>query len=215
MKVMAFNGSPRKQWNTAVMLEKALAGCASHGAKTKLVHLYDLSFKGCISCFACKTKNGRFYGSCAVKDDLTPLLKEIEAVDAIILGSPIYFHSVTGEMRSFMERLLYPYIAYTDPFSTLFPRKIKTGFIYTMNRPEEQLQKFGYDRYFIQNEGSMKMVFGSCETVYSCETLQFEDYGKVVSSRFDPLKRAERHREVFPKDCQKAFDMGVRLAKHE
>lgn len=215
MKVMAFNGSPRKQWNTAAMLEKALAGCASQGAETKLVHLYDLSFKGCISCFACKTKNGKFYGSCAVKDDLTPLLKEIEAVGAIILGSPVYFHSVTGEMRSFMERLLYPYIAYTDPFSTLFPRKIKTGFIYTMNRPEEQLKEFGYDRYFVQNEGAMTMVFGSCETVYSCETLQFEDYGKVVSSRFDPVKRVERHREVFPKDCQKAFDMGVRLAKHE
>lgn len=214
MKVMAFNGSPRKQWNTAAMLEKALAGSASEGAATKLIHLYDLKFKGCISCFACKTKNGKYYGSCAVKDDLTPLLNEVkDEADGIMLGSPIYFHAVTGEMKAFMERLMYPYIEYTDPFGTLFPRKIKTGIIYTMNRPEEQIEEFGYDRYFAQNEGSLKMVFGSCESVYSYETLQFEDYGKVVSSRFDPEQRIKRHKEVFPKDCQKAFEMGARLAR--
>ncbi len=213
MKVMAFNGSPRKQWNTAAMLEKALDGSASQGAETKLVHLFDLNFRGCISCFACKTTNGKYYGSCAVKDDLTPILNEVKEADAIILGSPIYFHAVTGVMKSFMERLMYPYIEYTDPFGTLFPGKIKTGIIYTMNRPEEQIKEFGYDRYFAQNEGALKMVFGSCESVYSCETLQFEDYGKVTSSRFDPVQRLERHRDVFPKDCQKAFEMGVRLAR--
>jgi multimeric flavodoxin WrbA len=42
MEVIAFNGSPRKKWNTATLLEKALEGAASQGAETKLVHLYDL-----------------------------------------------------------------------------------------------------------------------------------------------------------------------------
>ena len=56
MKVMAFNGSPRKTWNTATLLQKALEGAASKGAQTKLVHLYDLKYTGCKSCFACKTK---------------------------------------------------------------------------------------------------------------------------------------------------------------
>lgn len=213
MKVIAFNGSPRKKWNTATLLEKALEGSASQGAETKLVHLYDLNFKGCVSCFACRTINGKFYGSCALKDDLAPLLKEVkEEADAIILGSPIYFHAVTGEMKSFMDRLLYPYIEYTDPFTAIFPRKIKTGVIFTMNRPEEQFKEYGYDRYFAQLKGYLKMVFGHCELLYSCETLQFKDYGKVVSSRFDPVQRIERHREVFPQDCQKAFELGARLA---
>ena len=54
MKVIAVNGSPRKTWNTATLLEHALAGAAGSGAETELVHLYDLEFKGCISCFACK-----------------------------------------------------------------------------------------------------------------------------------------------------------------
>ena len=73
---MAFNGSPRKKWNTATLLEKALEGAASQGAKTELIHLYDLNYKGCISCFACKTKGGKSYGRCAVKDDLDTSLQE-------------------------------------------------------------------------------------------------------------------------------------------
>ena len=54
MKVIAVNGSPRKEWNTAAMLEKALAGAADQGAETELIHLYDLKYTGCTSCFACK-----------------------------------------------------------------------------------------------------------------------------------------------------------------
>ena len=62
MKVIAINGSPRKKWNTAILLEKALEGAASQGADTELVHLYDLDFKGCSSCFSCKLKGGKSYG---------------------------------------------------------------------------------------------------------------------------------------------------------
>ena len=54
MKVIAVNGSPRKTWNTATLLQKALDGAKSVDADTELVHLYDLNFKGCTSCFACK-----------------------------------------------------------------------------------------------------------------------------------------------------------------
>jgi multimeric flavodoxin WrbA len=53
MEVMAFNGSPRKTWNTATLLGKVLEGAESQGAKTKLVHLYDLDYKGCKSCIGC------------------------------------------------------------------------------------------------------------------------------------------------------------------
>ncbi len=54
MKILALNESPRKKWNTATLLKKALDGAASQGPKTELIHLYDLNYKGCISCFACK-----------------------------------------------------------------------------------------------------------------------------------------------------------------
>jgi multimeric flavodoxin WrbA len=213
MKVMAFNGSPRKKWNTATLLEKALEGAASQGTKTELIHLYDLNFKGCISCFACKTKGGKSYGRCAVKDDLTPIFKKIEKTDVIILGSPIYFGTVSGEMKSFMERLLFPYSTYTDPPESLFPRKIQTGFIYTMGVTEKMIQELGYIQHFNRHEMILKRIYGASEYMCSFDTYQFDDYSKVVSSRFDPEKKAQRRAEIFPKDCEKAFGMGAKFAK--
>jgi multimeric flavodoxin WrbA len=213
MKVMAFNGSPRNNWNTATLLNKALEGASSQGAETEIIHLYDLNFKGCISCFACKTKGGKNYGKCAVKDELMPALEKIEESDAIILGSPIYLGAVTGEMRSFLERLIYPYLTYDDT-PTLFPRKINTGFIYTMGITDDQLKESGcYDQHLNLNEKILKMIFGASESLLSTDTYQFDDYSKVVATIFDPEKKAKRRKEVFPKDCEKAYQMGVRFAK--
>ncbi len=211
MKIMAFNGSPRKTWNTATLLNKALEGAASKGAETELVHLYDVTFKGCISCFACKTKGGKSYGRCAVRDGLAPILKRIEEADALILGSPIYFGNVTGEMRSFMERLFFQYLTYTDPVQSLAPRKVKTGFIYTMNVTEAQMQQFGVGQCVANNERVLSMLFGSAESLCSFDTLQFDDYNKVVATRFDPKSKAERRRTVFPDDCRRAYELGGRL----
>jgi multimeric flavodoxin WrbA len=212
MKIMAFNGSPRKKWNTATLLKKALEGAVSQGAETELVHLYDLNFKGCNSCFACKVKGGKSYGKCAVEDDLAPVLKKIEKAHAIILGSPFYLGTVSGEMRSFMERLIFPYLTYTDPPQSLFPKKLLTGFIYTMNVTEEQMKSVNYGLHISLNERLLKMIFGSTESFLCFDTCQFEDYSKFVSERFDPEKKARRHREVFPEDCRKSFEMGARLA---
>jgi multimeric flavodoxin WrbA len=214
---MAINGSPRKKWNTATLLEKALEGAASQGAKTELIHLYDLSFKGCGSCFACKTREGKSYGRCAVRDDLTPSLETTVQADAFILGSPIYFGTVTGAMRSFMERLLFPLLTYTDPPGSLFPRRIDTGFIVTMGATEEMAQEFGFNfnQHIGINEMFLKLIFGASESLCSFDTYQFEDYSKVVAGCFDPEKKAKRRQEVFPQDCEKAFAMGARFAaKH-
>ena len=213
MKVIAINGSPRKEWNTATLLNKALEGAASQGADTELIHLYDLNYKGCISCFACKTKDGKSYGKCAVKDDLTPILEKISEVDAIIFGSPIYFGSITGEMKSFLERVLFPYTPYGGAKPTLFPKKINTGLIYTMNVTEAQMKQMRFDKHLFTYEFMVRMVFGASETLYSNDTYQFDDYSKFVADRFDPEKKAKQREEVFPKDCEKAFEMGVKFAK--
>ncbi|MCX6690262.1 MAG: flavodoxin family protein [Methanoregula sp.] len=211
--IIAINGSPRKKWNTAMLLEKALEGAASQGRETELIHLYDLDFKGCTSCFACKLKGGKSYGRCAVRDGLTTVLDGIHDADALILGSPIYFGTVTGEMRSFMERLLFPYLVYTNPPSSLFERKIHTAFIYTMNVSEQQMKEYGYPLLIAANAHVLSRTFGHSESLYAFETLQFEDYDKVVFSYFDPAARRERRKTVFPEDCRRAFELGVRLGK--
>ena len=98
MNIIAVSGSPRKNWNTEKMLASALAGAQSLGAKTKLIRLYDLNFKGCKSCLACKRIGAQ--RKCFVKDDLSPVLEELSNADAIIFGSPIYFMELTGVMHS-------------------------------------------------------------------------------------------------------------------
>ncbi len=211
MKVIAVNGSPRKGWNTAMMLESVLEGAASARAETELAHLYDLDFRGCISCFGCKLKGGASYGKCAMRDGLTPLLEALGQADGIVLGSPIYFGTVTGEMRSLMERLLFPYLVYAQPPQSLFPRQIRTALIYTMNVPEEALKNVAYEVHFALNEGVMARTFGQAETLCAYATLQFEDYSKVVFDYFDPQERLERRKTVFPQDRQRAFELGVRL----
>jgi multimeric flavodoxin WrbA len=212
MTIMAFNGSPRKKWNTATLLQKALDGAGSQGAETELIHLYDLNYKGCISCFACKTIGGKSYGKCAVQDDLAPIFNRIEQADALILGSPIYWGTVSGEMKSFMERLLFQYTTYTDPPGSLFPNKIMTGFIYTMNVTEEIMKEWGYAVNFNRNEATLSRILGESEYMCSFDTYQFDDYSKVLATRFDPVKKKKRYEEVFPKDCDKAFEMGARFA---
>jgi multimeric flavodoxin WrbA len=212
MRVIAFNGSPRKKWNTAILLKNVLEGAESQGAETELINLYDLDFKGCKSCFSCKTKGSRSYGKCAVKDDLTPILERIEEADAVILGSPIYLGTVTGEMRSLMERLLFPYLTYTEPIQSLFKKKIHSAFIYTMNIAEEQIEEYGYATQFNANENYLNLIFGESESLFGYDTYQFRDYSKVVADRFDEKKKAKRRKEVFPEDCKKAFEMGARFA---
>lgn len=213
MKVYAINGSPRKKWNTATLLEESLAGAAGAGAETELIHLYDLDYKGCASCFACKLKDGKSYGKCAMQDGLTPVLEKLSTADAIILGSPIYFGTVTGEMRSCMERLLFPSLAYTRPPGTLLTRKVATAFIYTMNVSAAVMEEYHYPVHFGMNENYLTRIFGSSERLCSFETLQFEDYDKVVFNYFDPEERRQRHLEVFPDDCRKAVDLGARLVR--
>ncbi len=213
VKVLAINGSPRTKCNTATLLNSALEGAASQGAKTELVHLYELNFKGCISCFACKLKDGESYGRCAVNDDLTPILKKAEGADAIILGSPIYLGTATGEMRSFIERLIFPYLVYDTNRSTLFKKKIKTGLIFTMGAREDLMKPLGLDKHLNIVEMFMKRIFGEAESLFVTDTYQFDNYSKYESSVFNVEEKAKRRKEEFPKDCQRALDMGVRFAQ--
>jgi multimeric flavodoxin WrbA len=213
MKLIAFNGSPRKKWNTATLLEHALRDAKDQGAKTELIHLYDLDYKGCTSCYACKRIGGKSYGHCAMNDDLRPVLKKAGAADAILIGSPIYYAITTGETRCFLERLMYPYSVYDKERSTLFGRKIRTGFIYTAGAKEEMVKEMGFDRNAQMTEMAMARIFGSCESMVVTDTSLFDDYSKYVSTLFDPEEKKKHRDAQFPKDCKKAYDLGARLVR--
>lgn len=209
MNIVAINGSPRKNANTATLLKHALKGAEAQSAQTELIHLYDLNYKGCVSCFACKLTHGKSYGKCAHKDELKPLLEKLRDADAIILGSPIYFGNITGMMRSFIERLAFQYTLYDVNYSSLFPRKIPIGLIYTMNLDEKRMREWGYVEALSGLENRLGSIFGSSEALYVTDTYQFKDYSKYEVTAFSEELKAKRREEEFPKDCAKAYNMGA------
>ncbi len=212
MRAIAVNGSPRKSANTATLLRHALQGAAEQGAETELVHLYDLAYQGCVSCFACKEIAGKSYGWCAIQDDLAPLLKQIAEADVLLLGTPVYFGSETGAMRSFLERLLFPFLTYTPGYAAIFPGKLRLGLAYTMNVAEKDLVARNYDKTFAATQGYLARIFGHCDLLLATDTCQFRDYSNYVSTCWDADAKKKRHEEVFPLDCQRAFDLGKKLA---
>ena len=212
MKLLAVNGSPRKQWNTARLLESVAAGARSAGMDARLVHIYDYDFKGCISCFACKRVGGASYGRCSVRDGLTPLLDEIHSTDALVFGSPLYFMTETGEMRSFMERLCFPYLSYSNPPETLFPRQIRNAFVYTMNLGEELAESMGLEAHLNNTKFFMELTFGPGEVQICYDTLQYTDYKAHGNVFFNGDAKKQRQEEVFPEDIKQAFELGRRMA---
>lgn len=213
MKVIAINGSPRKKWNTATLLEEALKGAESAGAETELIHLYDLDFKGCVSCLACKFKDGKSYGQCAQKDGLQPVLRKIEQADALLIGSPIYLGNVTGEIRSFLERFIYQYLEYSADISSLNKKKIPVGTVYTFGAPEDRVREQGYDKAAASVDGLLQAYVGPVESLLVTDTLLSDEFSKFEHSHFDPEAKQKRRKEVFPADCEKAYALGAKLAR--
>jgi multimeric flavodoxin WrbA len=212
MQVIGINGSPRKGWNTDLLVQEALKGVASKGAKTELIQLYDLSFKGCISCFECKRVGGKSLGHCAVDDELKPVLAKIEKADALIIGTPIYVNEVTASVRALVERLTFQYITYRKDGTLLNTHRINTALIFDMNVLESQLDDLGYRAKFKEYETRFNRIIGPVKSMYVTGTLQTTDYSKYDMTLMSETERKKRREEIFPQDLQRAFTLGAGLA---
>jgi multimeric flavodoxin WrbA len=102
MKVVALNGSARKDGNTAIIINLVFDELKKEGIETELIQLAGNPIAGCIACYKCfKNKNRR----CSVeKDMLNDIIEKMLEADGIILGSPTYFSDVSSGMRAFIER---------------------------------------------------------------------------------------------------------------
>ncbi len=102
MKVVAFNGSPRKEGNTSILIQLVLGELAKEGIETEIVQVGGRNIKGCVACFKCmENKNRR----CAVDNDiLNECIGKMVEADGILLGSPTYFTDVTAEMKALIDR---------------------------------------------------------------------------------------------------------------
>jgi multimeric flavodoxin WrbA len=123
MKAVAFNGSARKDGNTAILLNAVLEELKREGIETELVQLSGKSLQGCIACYKCfENKDGR----CAVqKDEMNVYIEKMRGADAILLGSPTYFSDVTTNMKALIERCGMVSRANDD----MFRRKVGAGVV--------------------------------------------------------------------------------------
>ena len=123
MKVVAFNGSARKDGNTAILINYVLSELRNEGIETELVQLAGKKIHGCIACYKCMENKDK---QCAVKDDVANecIRKMIEA-DGIILGSPTYFSDVTTEMKALIDRA--GFVSRMNDF--MFKRKVGAAIV--------------------------------------------------------------------------------------
>lgn len=215
MKIFAINGSPRKNMNTATLLEAALEGARTAGEKrpveTEIIHVYDHDHKGCVSCLECKRLGGANYGKCAIKDSLAPVLERLADADGIIFGSPIYFHGITGKLHSFLERLLFPNAAYDVDYSSLARKKMPTAFIYTMNVTKEQMIESDYQSGLGHMEFFIERIFSKPRIMHACNTYQVKNYSKYKIECFSERDKAIHRERQFPLDREKAFSIGASM----
>ena len=206
LKIAAINASPRKGWNTDMLVDKAIEGARSRGAGIEKFDLYKLEgFTGCRSCMACK-RPGRT-GTCHIKDGLKPVLDAMKEADGIIMGAPNYFGDLCAEFKLLYERLLFPYLTYDRSKISCNDRRIPVLLIMTSNAQEGM-----YSGMLENYKRSLETFIGPTKVFVSGETLQVSDYSRYTLSMFDPEQRKERREKVFPKELEKACELGVEIA---
>ena len=208
-KIVIIDGGPRKTFNTASMLKQVAEGANSVNGdiEVKTVRLYDLDYKGCMSCMACKIK-GKVSNVCKYKDALTPVLLEVAEADGLVLGSPNYFGEITAQMRAFLERLCFAWLSYND-YSMMAPKRMPVLLVETQNGTRESNNCNGY--------GSMEYCIAQAlavpEKLIAYNTYQVKNYDNFELCAFsEPAKRKYRE-EHWEDDLQKAFDAGRRMAE--
>ncbi|MBF0451309.1 MAG: flavodoxin family protein [Candidatus Magnetomorum sp.] len=121
MKVIGFNGSPRKDGNTSVLIQTVFDALEAEGIETRLIHLGPQSVTGCLACMKCHENKD---GHCVQKKDaLNDWLDEMKEADGIILGTPVYFADISGQIKCFIDRT--GMVARAN--GNMFQRKVAAG----------------------------------------------------------------------------------------
>ena len=206
-KIVIIDGGPRKTFDTAAMLQKVAEGAASvDGVEVETVRLYDMDYKGCMSCMACKVK-GRASQVCKFRDALTPVLDSIAGADGLVLGSPNYFGEVTAQMRAFLERLAFPWLSYND-YSITAPKRMPVLLVETQNGSPEHNNCNGYGTM----EHCIAQALGTPEKLFAHNTYQVKDYGRYELAGFSEEAKRQYRDTHWEADLQAAYDAGRRMA---
>ena len=213
MKTIILNASPRKNMNTARLLQEAEKGARSAGHQVEYIDLYDIICTGCHSCMACKRKGITEPCKCYWPDDLTPILDRIYASDRLLIGSPIYYNQTTSQFHALMERLCFPAMSYND-YSSTFRGKVDVEVFLTMNVGEEYYNQHYADKF--KDEFRPFRYLKGATTIHPFfDTLQVNDYSLYDMAAWNEEHKREVHWTQFPIDLDKAFRIGANNYKTE
>ncbi len=191
MNVLGIFGSPRRGGNTELLLEEALKGAETGGAKVERLYLSDLTITPCKECHGCDAT-----GNCVILDDMQKLYPQLLQADVVILASPIFFYGVTAWTKALIDRS-----------QALWSRK------YLLK--DASLGKEGKKRKgFFISVGATKgpRVFeGAILTVkYFFDVLNAEYAGELVFRGVEAKGDILKH----PEALRQAFEAGRRLAQN-
>ena len=136
-KIIVFFGSPRKEGNTAKLINQIIAGAKSVGTEIVTYDLNEEGVRGCQGCYYCRVHDG-----CAINDTLQPMYKEIKEADGIVAGFPIYFADIGAQSKTILDRL-FPMLA--GDFSPRNPGK-KFVTVYSQGQPDGTLYTSAMDK---------------------------------------------------------------------
>lgn len=105
MRVVAFNGSPRKEGNTFQALKMVTDELVKEGIDVEIIHVGNQMIKGCLACGACRRNKDE---KCVITgDSVNEWIQKMITADGILLGTPVYFSGIAGTMKAFLDRAFY------------------------------------------------------------------------------------------------------------
>lgn len=102
MNILVLNGSPRPNGNTATMVSAFLEGAKENGHQVTTINVCQKKIAGCLACEYCHTKGN---GKCVQQDDMQEVYPVLEEAEMIVLASPVYYHSFTGQLQCAVNRI--------------------------------------------------------------------------------------------------------------
>lgn len=137
MKIIGFTGSPRKQGNTAWIVDTILEGAKEQGAETQSFYFNDLDLNPCLGCLCCHKGDGD--GGCIINDEMRKIYAAIDDSDAIVFGSPIYMGQMSAQAKIFTDRLFAQISPRFSPHYKEKAVKKKLVLVFSQGNPDSAL----------------------------------------------------------------------------
>ncbi len=208
-KIIALNGSGRKNGNSAAMLDAFIEGVTSVNQNIEIerIDLFDLDYKGCRGCHGCELKTRKQIG-CIQKDGATELLKHMREADGIVFSTPIFFWELSAQLRALLERYIYP-------GSLSHHQEIMA--IYTMYQPKH-VSDINFTAHantikhmadaFLHDVTWNEIIINQTQTWDPSYADRYIGYDPEATTKFDIM-----HQQRWPNDVKKGKDAGAAFAK--